>query len=58
MEYKTITIVSEIDGDIQAWTFDIKEADLIELMEKYDGRGSSILGSAEDIADEITEMYK
>ena len=55
---KTITIVSELNGDMQAWTFDIKEADLIELMEKYNGRGSSILGSAEDIADEITEMYK
>lgn len=58
MEYKTITIVSEIDGDIQAWTFDIKEADLFELMEKYDGRGTSIRGDIQDVAGEITDIYK
>lgn len=58
MEYKTITIVSEIDGDMQAWTFDIKEADLFGLMEKYDGRGVSIRGDIQDINDEITEIYK
>lgn len=58
MEYKTITIVSEIDGDVQAWTFDIKEADLIELMEKYDGRGCSIRGDVQDITDEISDIYK
>jgi hypothetical protein len=54
---KTITIVSEINGGVQAWTFDIKEADLIELMEKYDGRGSSICGDVQDITEEIKEIY-
>ena len=58
MEYKTITIVSEIDGDMQAWTFDIKSADLFELMEKYDGRGVSTRGDVQDIADEISEIYE
>lgn len=58
MEHKTITIVSEIDGDLQAWTFDIKAADLFELMEKYDGRGVSICGDVQDIQNEITEIYK
>ena len=58
MEHKTITIVSEIDGDLQAWTFDIKVADLIELMEKYDGRGCSICGDIQDITEEISEIYK
>jgi len=57
MEYKTITIISEIDGDMQAWTFDIKEADLSELMEKYDGRGCSVLGDASDICGEILDIY-
>ena len=55
---KTITIVSELNGAVQSWTFDIKEADLIELIEKYDGSGCSILGNAEDIADEIIDIYK
>ena len=58
MEYKTITIVSEIDGDMQAWTFDIQEADLFELMKKYDGRGVSTRGDVQDITDEITEIYE
>ena len=58
MEYRTITIVSEIDGDMQAWTFDIKEADLSELMEKYDGRGCSVRGHVLDIAGEIIGIYK
>ena len=58
MEYKTITIVSGIEGDMQAWTFDIKAADLFELMEKYDGRGCSIRGDIQDITEEINEVYK
>ena len=58
MEYKTITIVSEIDGNVQAWTLDIKEADLFELMEKYDGRGASVCGDIQDIQNEIREIYK
>ena len=58
MAYKTITIVSEIDGDLQAWTFDIKEADLSGLMEKYDGRGASICGDIQDITEEITKLSK
>lgn len=58
MTTQTITIVSTLDNDIQAWTFQIEEADLIKLMEKYDGKGSSILGDANDISEEIKDLYK
>ena len=57
MEYKTITIVSELGNNMQAWTFDIKETDLIQLMLKYDGKGTSILGDVQDINNEISEIY-
>ena len=58
MEYKTITIVSELGEDVQAWTFQIEEKDLVQLMLKYENDGCSILGDAEDIAEEIKETYK
>ena len=35
MKTQTITIVSELGNDLQAWTFNISEADLLALMEKY-----------------------
>lgn len=52
-----ITIVSELGNGVQVWTFDVETADLNALMEKYDGKGTSILGSVEDITDEIKEIY-
>ena len=58
MEYRTITIVSEMGDGLQAWTFDIKETDLIQLMLKYDGRGCSVLSDADGIAEEIKDTYK
>ena len=58
MEYKTITIVSELGNDLQAWTFEIKETDLVQLMLKYDGQGVSVLSDADGIADEIKDIYK
>ena len=58
MEHKTITIVSELGNGLQAWTLDIKETDLVQLMLKYDGKGSSLLGDPEDIAEEIKGIYK
>ena len=58
MAHQTITIISELDNDIQAWTFQIEEADLIKLMEKYDGKGTSVVGDALDIAVEIDYFYK
>lgn len=58
MEYKTITIVSELGNDLQAWTFEIKETDLVQLMLKYDGQGTSVLSDAEGIADEIKDIYE
>ena len=57
MEYKTITIVTELGNDLQAWTFDIKETDLVQLMLKYDGHGCSVLCDADGIAEEIKDTY-
>ena len=53
-----ITIISKLNRDLQAWTFDIKEEDLNELMQKYGGRGVSVLDDAEGIAEEIKTLYK
>ena len=58
MEYKTITIVSDMGGDLQAWTFDIKETDLVQLMLKYDCHGVSVCGDVQDIQKEIEDIYK
>ena len=57
MKTQTITIVSELGNGLQAWTFDISEADLIALMEKYDGKGSSVLGDVLDIAVELDYFH-
>lgn len=53
-----ITIVSKLSGNVQAWTLDIDESDLNELMQKYDGRGASVLSDADDIGEEIKQLYK
>ena len=58
MEYKTITIVSEFGEGVQAWTFQIETKDLEQLMIKYENEGCSVLGDAQDIADEIKDTYK
>ena len=58
MSYRTITIVSEIENDLQAWTLEIEETDLFRLMQKYDSKGTSIRGDAEDISDEIKDIYR
>ena len=57
MKTQTITIISKLENDLQAWTFDISEADLIALMEKYDGKGSSVLGDVLDIAEELNYFH-
>lgn len=53
-----ITIVNKLNGGVQAWTFDIEENDLNKLMEKYDGRGASVLSDADDIGEEIKTLYR
>jgi len=58
MKTQTITIVSELGNGVQAWTFDISEADLNKLMEKYDGKGCSVVGHVLDITHEIKEIYE
>lgn len=53
-----ITIISKCGDYPQAWTVDIKPEDMRELMEKYDGRGESVLMDADDLPREIQEYYK
>ena len=53
-----ITIVSKLNGGVQAWTLDIEENDLNELMKKYEGRGVSVLSDADDIGEEIKTLYR
>jgi hypothetical protein len=56
-DYQLITIVSRLGDELQAWTFDIDERDLNNLMLKYDCCGVSVLGDADDIGGEIKEIY-
>ena len=53
-----ITLTSKLNNDVQLWTFDIRESDLIELMQKYDGRGESVLIDASELPDDIKNYYK
>lgn len=53
-----ITILSKLNDDTQAWTFDIRESDLIDLMQKYDGRGESVLLDADELPEDIKHYYK
>ena len=53
-----ITLISKLSGSVQAWTFDISENDLNELMIKYEGRGVSVLSDADDIGEEIKTLYR
>lgn len=58
MKKQEITIISELETDLQVWTFSIDESDLAYLMEKYASGGSSVLVDSETIADEIKAIYK
>lgn len=53
-----ITIISKCGEYPQAWTFDIKEKDLIELMEKYDGCGEGVLLDAAELPRDIEHYHK
>lgn len=58
MNYTPISIISEIDGDRQIWTFYIEESDLIAIMEKYEACGFSTRGNVMDIMEEVSEVWK
>ena len=58
MNYLPISIISEIDGDKQVWTFNIKEEDLVAIMDKYGAYGVSVRGNTDDIASEISDIWK
>lgn len=53
-----ITIIGRLDEAAQAWTFDIDEKDLVEIMEKYGHRGESVLIDTDELPDDIREYYK
>ena len=57
VDYQLITIVSRLGDELQAWTFDIDEHDLYNLMLKYECCGFSVLGDADAIGKEIKEIY-
>ena len=58
MNYIPISIISEIDGDVQIWTFDIEEKDLVSIMDKYGAHGSSLRGDIKDILTEAGGIWK
>ena len=53
-----ITITNKLDESVQLWTFNIEEADLIKLAEKYGARGESVLIDADDLPEDIKNYYK
>lgn len=53
-----ITITSKLNNDVQLWTFDIKEEDLFNLMQKYEGKGEGVLIDAEDLPEDIKHYYE
>ena len=53
-----ITITSKLNEDVQLWTFDIEETDLIALMEKYGHTGEGVLVDADELPEDIKEYYK
>lgn len=55
MKFETITIISQIENDLQAWTFQIEESDFLALVEKYGADGCSVRGSTNDIKEEILQ---
>ena len=53
-----ITITNKLGEDVQLWTFDIKEEDLIPIFEKYSTSGESVLIDADDLPNDIRDYYK
>lgn len=58
MNYIPISIISEIDGDRQMWTFCIEEADLVSIMDKYGHEGESVRGDTNDIIAEVSAVWQ
>ena len=53
-----ITITNKLGEDVQLWTFEIEEADIIAICEKYGSRGESVLIDADELPADIKEYYK
>ena len=53
-----VTILSKLNDDVQAWTFDIKESDLMVLMQKYGHRGESVLLDADELPNDLQNYYE
>ena len=52
-----ITIISEIENDLQTWTFPIDENDLYEIGEKYGHLGCSLRGNLDAILYDINQTW-
>ena len=53
-----ITITNKLGEDVQLWTFDIKESDLMVLSQKYGHTGESVLVDADELPEDIKHYYK
>ncbi len=53
-----ITITNKLGEDVQLWTFNIDESDLIALMEKYGHTGEGVLVDADELPEDIKHYYK
>lgn len=54
----TITIINKLNDDVQLWTFDSEESDILALMEKYGHTGEGVLIDADDLPEDIKHYYK
>jgi hypothetical protein len=53
-----ITILSKLNDDVQAWTFDIRESDLMVLMQKYGHTGEGVLLDADELPIDLQPYYE
>ncbi len=53
-----ITIISEFEESLQVWTLNLTEEEMSDFCEKYGHRGSSVLVSPDELADELHDTYK
>lgn len=53
-----ITITSKLNNDVQLWTFDIDESDLVKLLDKYSTYGEAVLIDADELPTDIKQYYE
>lgn len=53
-----ITIISPLGEELQVWTLCMTEREFAETFEKFSHRGCSVLVNADEVAEEINDIYK